>query len=100
MNQCRRRVVFHFRNLVFGGGRAIPFVSGGIAYLRELHEGNELVEDGWEYQGAGGMKWWFGSSRRIGFRGEGGIAIRDGGFGFENGTRAVPFAAASLMWLF
>jgi hypothetical protein len=93
-------VVFHFRNLVFGSGRAIPFVSGGVAYLRELHEGNELVEDGWEYQAAGGMKWWFGSSRRVGFRGEGGIAIRDGGFDFENGARAMPFASASLMWLF
>jgi hypothetical protein len=93
-------VVFHFRNLVFADNRAIAFVSGGAAYLRELHEGDTLVEDGWEYRAGGGFKWWFGSSRRIGFRGEGGIAIRDGGADLEDGARVVPFAGASLAWLF
>src|SRR5262245_38551811 len=31
-------VLWHFRDLSFASGSAIPYISGGAGYLRELHE--------------------------------------------------------------
>lgn len=85
----------------FAGGRGVPFVTGGAGYLRELHEGNELVETGTQYYAGAGVKVWFGRTRRrVGVRGDVGVAIRDGGFDFEDGRRTVPTAGASLLYLF
>jgi len=93
--------VWHFKNATFGGGRGVPFVFGGAGYLRELHEGDALVEEGVEYHGGGGVKWWLGAGRRrFGMRAELGISIRDGGFDFEEKPRVVPVAGGSLIWLF
>jgi len=81
--------------------RVVPFVFGGAAYLRELHEGQELVETGRDYQAGAGVKVWFGSARRrLGIRGDAGLAIRDGGVDPETNLRAVPIAGASLIYLF
>jgi hypothetical protein len=92
-------LVFHLPS--FAGGRGVPFVTGGAGYLRELHAGNELVETGTQYYAGGGVKLWFGQvRRRFGIRGDAGIAIRDGGFDFEEGQRTVPSASASLLYLF
>jgi hypothetical protein len=94
-------VVWHFTRATFGGGRAVPFVSGGAAYLRELHEDDALVEDGLEYHAGGGLKWWFGQGRRrVGVRGEVGISIRDGGFDFTDGRRVVPVVSGSVVYRF
>ena len=91
--------VWHFGNVQ--RGRLVPFVSGGAGYLRELHEGNELIETGAEYHVTGGVKWWFsGQPSRMGIRAEGGVAIRDGGFDFREGRRTVPIAGVSLIYLF
>ena len=38
-------VNFDFRGASFAGDRGVPFVLGGAGYLRELHEGNQLVRD-------------------------------------------------------
>jgi hypothetical protein len=93
--------VWHFTNAAFGSGKAVPFVFGGAGYLRELHEGDALIEEGVEYHAGGGIKWWFGEGRgRFGFRGEVGISIRDGGFDFEETRRVVPIAAGSLVYTF
>ncbi len=94
-------VVFHLNNATFGGGRGVPFVAAGAGYLRELHEGDTLVEEGVEYHAGGGIKWWFGSARRrFGLRAEAGLSIRDGAFDFEEGARVVPAAGTSIIWLF
>ena len=57
-------VLFDLRGASFAGGRGVPFVSGGAGYLRELHEGNLLVETGIEYHATAGLKYWFGSGRQ------------------------------------
>jgi hypothetical protein len=94
-------VLWHFSRPAARPSRVLPFVFGGAGYLRELHESQELVETGVEYHAGGGLKIWFGSApRRLGFRGEGGVSIRDGGFDFEEGVRLVPMAAGSLVYIF
>jgi hypothetical protein len=94
-------LVFHLTGAAFAGGRAVPFVAGGAGYLRELHEGNELVETGTEYHASAGLKYWFGAgSRRFGLRGEAGVSVRDGGVDFGAARRAVPVFGASLLYLF
>jgi hypothetical protein len=90
--------VWHFSST--SPGRVTPFVYGGAGYLRELHEGDALVEEGVEYHAGGGIKWWFGAGRRFGVRGEAGISMRDGGFDFEEGVRVVPVVSGSLIYLF
>ncbi len=91
-------VVVHLGNL---GGRAVPFVTGGAGYIRELHAGNELVETGTQYYAGAGVKVWFGQTRRrFGIRGDAGFAVRDGAFDFEEGRRTVPTAGASVLYLF
>ena len=94
-------LVVHLTRLSFHEGRAVPFVAGGAGYLRDLHEGNELLETGTEYHGGGGLKYWFGQGRRrFGVRVEGGFSSREGGFDFEDERRTVPVAGGSLMFLF
>ena len=92
-------VLWHFAS--FHRGRAVPFVAGGAGYIRDLHEGNELIETGTEYHGLVGLKWWFSSRpHRLGIRGDAGFSIRDGGFEFQDGRHTVPIASVSLAYLF
>jgi hypothetical protein len=88
-------LVYHFGS----GSRAAPFVYGGAGYLRELHEGEALVEEGVEYHAGGGIKVWLGSGR-FAIRGDVGVSFRDGGFDLEDKSRVVPEAGASLVWVF
>ncbi|MEO7271733.1 MAG: hypothetical protein ABI211_06965, partial [Vicinamibacterales bacterium] len=91
-------VVWHFAPL--HKGRAVPYVAGGAGYIRDLHEGNSLIETGTEYHAMAGLKWWLSSRpRRLGIRGEAGASVRDGGFDFRDGRRTVPVASASLIYL-
>ena len=82
------------------GGGVTPFVYGGAGYLRELHEGDALVEEGVEYHAGGGIKWWLGARGRLRHPGRGGFSIRDGGFDFEEKRRPVPVAAGLFIWVF
>jgi hypothetical protein len=92
-------VVWHFSPLHHG--QVVPYVAGGAGYIRDLHEGNALVETGPEYHGMAGVKWWLsGRPRRLGIRGEAGFSVRGGGFDFGEGRRTVPVASASLIYLF
>ena len=94
-------VLFDLRGASFAGGRGVPFVSGGAGYLRELHEGNLLVETGIEYHATAGLKYWFGSGHnRFGLRVEGGMSAREDGFDNEDGRRVQPLAAAGLSYVF
>lgn len=81
-----------------GRGRSVPFVYGGAGYIRQLHEGDALLEEGVEIHAGFGLKWRLG--RRLGVRGEAGISIRDGKIDEENKRRAVPTAAGSIFWVF
>jgi hypothetical protein len=89
-------LVYHFA----AHGQTVPFIAGGAGHIRDVHEGNELVETGVEYHGKAGIKSWFGRRRNVGFRAEGGVSIRDGGFSPDEDRRMAPFAGASLLYLF
>ena len=94
-------VLFDVRGASFAGGRGVPFVSGGAGYLRELHEGNLLVETGTEYHATAGLKYWFGTGdNRFGLRVEGGVSAREKGFDDEDGRRVQPMVAAGLSYVF
>jgi hypothetical protein len=94
-------VLFHFTGASFGGGRGMPFVSAGGGYIRELHEGNELVETGNEFHATAGIKYWFGSGRqRFGLRGEFGVSSRQKGFETTEDRRTLPIALGGIAYLF
>jgi hypothetical protein len=66
----------------------VPFVSGGVGYLRQLHEGRTLVETGQVYQAGGGIRqqlWtdvgWF---RAVGVRFDGRVYVLVDGVGLED----------------
>jgi hypothetical protein len=94
-------VLFHLAGASFAQGRGVPFISGGGGYVRELHEGNELVETGNEIHATAGIKYWFGAGdRRLGLRAEFGISSRHRGFDVDDSRRLVPLALAGLTYLF
>jgi hypothetical protein len=83
------------------GTRSVPFLSGGVGYLRQVHEGGTLVETGRTFQGGGGVSVLLkrtGERRlksaglRLGARG----SVRAGGGGFDNRVRVSPLVDVSL----
>jgi hypothetical protein len=81
--------------------RAAPFLLAGAGYLRELHDGNELVETGRTYHAGGGLRYWLtGGRRRVALRGEAIVTVRDGGYGSEDRRRAHASAGAGLSYVF
>jgi hypothetical protein len=83
------------------GTRSVPFLSVGVGYLRQLHEGGTLVETGRTYQGGGGVSVLLkraGERRlksaglRIGARG----AVRTGGRSFDDRARVAPLVDVSM----
>lgn len=94
-------VLFHFPNGSFAGGRGVPFLSAGAGYLRELHEGNELVETGTELHATAGVKYWFGNGdRRMGLRAEFGLSSRQDGIDADDERRTAPIALGGVTFLF
>jgi hypothetical protein len=70
----------------------VPFGSGGAGYLRQLHEGQTLVEEGIVYHVGGGVRrQLFGRSsgflKGAGFRGDGRVYVVTGGVEFDEGAR-------------
>lgn len=93
--------LWHLRDLSFASGSAIPYVSGGAGYLRELHEGNQLVETGQEYHALAGINFWLGSgTHRLGLRFEGGLSARKKGFDPDESLRMQPIVFAGVSYLF
>jgi hypothetical protein len=79
-------------------GRARPFVTGGGAYLRQLHEDRVLVETGQVWSAGAGLRYWLRRTgprpgRAIGLTGEAGWAWRTGGIAFVDGARSMPTVA-------
>jgi hypothetical protein len=94
-------VLFHLTQASFAGGRGVPFISAGGGHIRELHEGNELVETGNEFHVTGGVKYWFGTGkRRFGLRGEAGLSSRQKGFDADEARRTLPLVLGGLTFLF
>ncbi len=94
-------VLFHLLSASFAGGRGVPFISGGGGYIRDLHEGNELVETGNEVHATAGVKYWLGSGRRkLGLRAELGLSSRRGGFDTDDARRTLPMALGGVAFVF
>jgi hypothetical protein len=79
-------------------GRTIPFVAAGAGYLRQLHEGQTLVEQGQVYHAGGGVKHWLlardrGFISAAGLRADARVYLMSGGIAFENRPR--PHVAIS-----
>jgi hypothetical protein len=79
-------------------GPVIPFLSAGAGYLRQLHEGLTLVEEGAVYRVGGGFRYRLvsrdrGLVRGAGLRGDVGIYTLSGGIAVRD--RPTPHVAAS-----
>jgi hypothetical protein len=80
----------------FGDGRFVPFISGGGAYVRQLHEDNVVVITGTAIHGGGGLKLWLGSASRVGLRLDAQLSSRDKAVSFEEKRRIIPTLGAGL----
>ena len=85
------------------GARVRPFVGGGAAYLRQLHEGAALVATGTSYDAGGGVKLLLASRTRprqrmraAGVRLEARMIVRTKGITFDGRRSIAPAAAASM----
>jgi hypothetical protein len=83
-------------------GRLVPFVRGGVGYLRQLHEDGSLVETGRAYHAGGGVSLWFSSgARRLvsgwGLRGDARLLVRDGGFSLGEDRRTGVAVTGALL---
>ena len=95
-------LVARLERLAMGGGRVVPFVEAGAGYLRQLHEGQVLVETGSVFHGGGGVLVWLrtgpgGWVDRIGLRVDARITSRSGGIDVTDDRRRVfPALTAGL----
>ena len=74
------------------GQRAVPFVSAGAGYLRQLHEGQTVIEQGQVYYAGGGVKGWLmardeGLIRAAGLRADVRMNLLRGGISFGESPR-------------
>jgi hypothetical protein len=74
------------------GGRTVPFVAAGAGYLRQLHEGQTVVEQGRAYHAGGGVKHWLlsrdtGWISAAGMRADARVYLMSGGIAFEDRLR-------------
>lgn len=94
-------LLWHLNGASFAGGRGVPFVSAGGGHLRELHEGNELVETGRQFHVSAGIKYWSGRGRRsAGLRAEVGVSSREGGVAGDEPRQSILFGMAGVTLLF
>ena len=75
------------------GSRAVPFAAAGAGYLRQLHEGQRLVEQGGVYHAGGGIKYWLltrkaGTVRTAGLRADANAYFLRGGISFDDHPRS------------
>jgi len=93
---ARGSLLYHF-----GGGRLVPFVSGGGGYLRQIDNENSDLVTGTEIHAGGGLKYWFGSGgRRLGLRIDAGVAARSKSVAFEQKRRIVPAIGGGVAFQF
>jgi hypothetical protein len=85
------------------GARIRPFIGGGVAYLRQVHEGATLIDSGQSYDGGGGVKLLLASRTRprqlmraAGVRLDARLVVRTKGITFDGRRSIAPAAAASV----
>jgi hypothetical protein len=76
------------------GNRLAPFVLGGAAFLRQLHEDRTLAETGQIYYAGAGARYFLrgghGSGGALGLRGDARLNFRSHGIDFEDQVRTYP----------
>jgi hypothetical protein len=94
-------IIAHFDRRIANG---IPFVTFGGGYLRELHEGQTVVESGHRFFGGAGLRFArLRAGSRIsqwGVRAEAKAVARSGGIALDERTHVGPELAASLFFAF
>jgi hypothetical protein len=80
------------------GSRTLPFATAGAGYLRQLHEGRTVVEQGHVFHAGGGIKHWLvardqGFISGAGLRVDARLYLMSGGIAFEDRPR--PHGAIS-----
>jgi opacity protein-like surface antigen len=80
------------------GSRTVPFATAGAGYLRQLHEGRTVVEQGAVFHVGGGIKHWLlardqGFISGAGLRVDARLYLMSGGVAFEDRRR--PHGAIS-----
>jgi hypothetical protein len=80
------------------GQRTVPFATAGAGYLRQLHEGRTVIEEGHAYHVGGGLKHWLftrdrGVLKAAGVRIDARLHVFVAGVGFDDGPR--PHGAVS-----
>ena len=82
------------------GVRLAPFLSGGAAFLRQLHEDRTLAETGQVYYAGGGARYWLrgghGAGHAYGVRGDARVNFRRKGIDFEDQMRIYPTFSLSV----
>ncbi len=80
----------------------VPFVRGGFGYLRELHDGNSLVETGTSLHIGGGATYWFGNVARqtMGLRFDGRYYMLHNGLNLGKTNRSLAAISGSLVFGF
>jgi hypothetical protein len=81
--------------------RWIPFVRGGLQYVRQLHEEGTLLDDGEWYEAGGGVKYLIrsrehGAMKSIGIRADVRAIVRTSGLDVDGRAHVSPALAASL----
>jgi hypothetical protein len=74
------------------GRRTVPFATAGAGYLRQLHEGHTVIEEGTAYHVGGGLKHWLlaresGLLKAIGVRLDARLYVLTSGIAFEDDPR-------------
>ena len=87
------------------GSRTLPYVAAGAGYLRQLHEGQTLVEEGRVFHAGGGVKHWLvardqGFINGAGLRVDARLYFMSGGIGFEDGPRRHGAVSGSVFLTF
>lgn len=86
-------------------GPLLPVVSGGFGYLRQLHEGRMVVEEGLFAYGGFGVRHWLttagrGMVRATGIRADAKLYVVDGGIGVDDSLRPQGGVSASFFVVF
>lgn len=97
-------LLLHLTKLSFAGGRARPFVTGGAGYLRQIHEGQTLIDTGQSAYAGGGLTFTLRQATRrafieaLGLRADVRANVRSGGFerGDDGGATFAPSITGGL----
>jgi hypothetical protein len=85
-------------------GGAVPFISGGAGFMRELHENDYIAESGAVYYVGGGLtavlRQTTGPIKALGVRGDVRTTVRSGGVAFDDAATVAPALGISFFTRF